>query len=74
MDDTDKRFIYRLSRQLVAKIYTGISMVFLVVYVSLALYCKFNENEQWTGIFLALGFGLFALFFLMAGREMKRAR
>lgn len=66
------KFVYRLSREITAKIYTGISMVFLIVYVSLALYCKFNNIQEWTAIFLALGFGLFLIFFFMAGREMKK--
>ena len=74
MDEKDMKFIYKLSRQIIAKIYAGISMVFLVVYVSLALYCKFNNNDQWTGIFLILGFGLFAIFFYLASNEMKKGR
>jgi len=68
------KFIYKLSRQITAKIYAGISMVFLVVYVSLALYCKLNNDDQWAGIFLALGFGLFAIFFFVASNEMKKGR
>ena len=74
MDEKDMVFIYKLSRQIIAKIYAGISVVFLVVYVSLALYCKLNDNDQWAAIFLILGAGLFALFFLAAGNEMKKGR
>ncbi len=72
MEEKDMTFVYKLSRQITAKIYAGMSLVFLIVYVSLASYCRSTGNEQWTTIFLALGFGLFILFFFMAGREMKK--
>jgi len=74
MDERDMKFLYKLSRQITAKIYAGISMVFLVVYTSLGVYCKLNDNDQWAGIFLALGFGLFAIFFFIASNEMRKGK
>lgn len=56
-----------------ARIYSGISMVFLVVYTTLAIYEHFTGTDQWTLYFLMLGFGFFLLFFIMSGRTMKKA-
>jgi hypothetical protein len=56
-----------------ARIYAGISMVFLVVYTTLAVYEHFTGSSQWTLYFLVLGFGLFFVFFIASGRTMKKA-
>ncbi|MGD2250824.1 MAG: hypothetical protein PVF58_20695 [Candidatus Methanofastidiosia archaeon] len=64
--------IHRLMNHISARIYAGVSMVFLVVYTSLAIYEHFTGSDQWTVYFLILGFGLFFLFFMMSGRTMKK--
>ncbi len=56
-----------------ARIYAGVSMVFLVVYTTLAVYEHFTGDDQWTLYFLVLGFGLFFVFFIASGRMMKKA-
>jgi hypothetical protein len=62
-----------LMYQISARIYAGLSMVFLIVYTTLAIYEHFTGTEQWTFYFLLLGFGMFLLFYMMSGRTMKKA-
>ena len=62
-----------LLAHLTARIYTGISMVILIVYTSLAIYEHFTGDDRWTVYFLMLGFGLSILFFLAAGRTLRKA-
>jgi hypothetical protein len=64
--------LQRLMNHISARIYAGVSIVFLVVYTSLAIYEHFTGSDQWTVYFLILGFGLFFLFFMMSGRTMKK--
>jgi hypothetical protein len=56
-----------------ARIYAGISLVFLVLYTTLAVYVHFTGDDRWTLYFLVLGFGLFIVFFVASGRAMKKA-
>ncbi|MBU7018969.1 MAG: hypothetical protein HXS44_15780 [Theionarchaea archaeon] len=56
-----------------ARIYAGISVVFLVMYTTLALHEHLSGDDQWTLYYLVLGFGLFLVFFLVSGRTMKKA-
>jgi len=56
-----------------ARIYAGMSIVFLVVYTTLALHEYFTGDEKWTLYYLVLGFSLFLLFFFASGRTMKKA-
>jgi hypothetical protein len=62
-----------LLAHLTARIYSGISMVILIIYTSLAIHEHFTGDDLWTVYFLTLGFGLSILFFLAAGRTLKNA-
>jgi hypothetical protein len=64
----EEKVLYYVS----ARIYAGISMVFLIVYTSLALHEHFTGTDQWAFYFLLVGFGLFFLFFFMSGKTMKK--
>lgn len=62
-----------LLAHMTARIYTGISMVVLIIYTSLAIYEHFSGDDRWALYFIMLGFGLSMMFFLAAGRTMKKA-
>jgi hypothetical protein len=62
-----------LLAHMTARIYTGISMIVLIIYTSLAIYEHFSGDDRWAVYFLLLGFGLSILFFLAAGRTIKKA-
>jgi hypothetical protein len=62
-----------LLAHMTARIYTGISMIVLIIYTSLAIYEHFSGDDRWAVYFLMLGFGLSILFFLAAGRTMRKA-
>jgi len=62
-----------LLAHMTARIYTGISMVVLIIYTSLAIYEHFSGDDRWALYFIMLGFGLSIVFFLAAGRTMKKA-
>jgi len=64
-----QKLMYHIS----ARIYAGISMVFLVVYTTLAIHEHFTGDDSWTLYYLMLGFGMFFLFFMMSGRTTKKA-
>ncbi len=63
----------RMMHFISARIYAGLSMVFLVVYTTLAVHEHFAGDDRWTLYFLALGFGLFFVFFMASGSSMKKA-
>lgn len=56
-----------------ARIYAGISIVFLVVYTTLAVHEHFTGDDRWTLYYLALGFCLFFVFYMASGSTMKKA-
>lgn len=55
-----------------ARIYAGMSVVFLVVYTTLAVHEYFTGDDLWTLCYLVVGFGLFFAFFLASGSSMKK--
>jgi hypothetical protein len=69
MAEDVRKMMYVIS----ARIYAGMSIVFLVVYTTLALYEHFTGSDQWTAYFLIVGFGLFLLFYIASGIVTRRA-
>ncbi len=65
--------IQKLMHHISARIYAGLSMVFLIVYTTLAIHEHFTGDDRWALYYLVLGFGMFFLFFLASGRTMKMA-